>query len=176
MTARIGLAIIGAGRMGSNHVRLIAAGAPELRIVAIGDVDGGAATRLADEIGGVVAYADPLDAIGALGVDAVLIAVSSIHHRTIVEAAARVGRHILCEKPLALDLDETDAIIAATEQAGVQLAAASVVTNTPAPLVAATSRELSLANSRTSLTSPNARPVARRGEADPLPSFALDPA
>jgi len=121
MAARIGLAIIGAGRMGSNHARLIAAGAPELRIVAIGDVDGGSAGRLADEIGSASPFADPLDAIAAPGVDAVLVAVSSVHHRAVVEAAAAAGRDILCEKPLALDLADTDAMLAAVARAGVRL-------------------------------------------------------
>ncbi|HEX7472843.1 MAG TPA: Gfo/Idh/MocA family oxidoreductase, partial [Candidatus Limnocylindrales bacterium] len=121
MAARIGLAVIGAGRMGSNHARLIAAGAPEVRIVAIGDVDGAAAGRLAEEIGGATAFRDPLEAISAPGVDAVLVAVSSVHHRAIVEAAAAAGRDILCEKPLALDLAGTDAILAAVEKAGVRL-------------------------------------------------------
>ena len=121
MTSRIGLAIIGAGRMGSNHARLIAAGAPELRIVAIGDVDGAAARRLAEEIGGATPFADPLQALSAPGIDAVLIAVSSIHHRAIVEAAAAAGRDILCEKPLALDLAGTDAMLVAAQRAGVRL-------------------------------------------------------
>jgi predicted dehydrogenase len=121
MPSRIGLAVIGAGRMGSSHARLIAAGAPELRIVAIGDVDGGAAARLADEIGVATSFADPLAAISAPGVDAVLIAVSSDRHRLIVEAAAAAGRDILCEKPLALDLTATDAILAAVDRAGVRL-------------------------------------------------------
>jgi myo-inositol 2-dehydrogenase / D-chiro-inositol 1-dehydrogenase len=121
MAARIGLAIIGAGRMGSNHARLIAAGAPELRIVSIGDVDGATARRLAETIGGATPFADPLEAIGAPGVDAVLIAVSSVQHRAIVEAAAAAGKDILCEKPLALDLTETDAILAAVARAGVRL-------------------------------------------------------
>lgn len=121
MSSRIGLAIIGAGRMGRNHARLIAAGAPELSIVAIGDIDGAAAGRLADEIGGATAYGDPLVAISAPGVDAVLVAVASDHHRSVVEAAAAAGRDILCEKPLALDLAGTDAILAAVERAGVRL-------------------------------------------------------
>ena len=121
MAARIGLAIIGAGRMGRGHARLIAAGAPELRIVAIGDIDGAAARGLADEIGGATAFDDPGAAICAPGVDAVLIAVSSVHHRAIVEAAASAGRDILCEKPLALDLAGTDAILAAVARAGVRL-------------------------------------------------------
>ena len=121
MGSRIGLAIIGAGRMGSNHARLIAAGAPEVRIVAIGDIDGDTARRLADEIGGATPFDDPLEAIAASGVDAVLVAVSSIHHRRIVEAAAAAGRDVLCEKPLALDLAETDEMLAAVDRAGVRL-------------------------------------------------------
>jgi predicted dehydrogenase len=121
MAARIGLAIIGAGRMGRNHARLIAAGAPELRVVAIGDIDGAAARGLADGIAGATSFDDPIAAICASGVDAVLVAVSSVHHRGIVEAAAAAGKHILCEKPLALDLAETDAILAAVERAGVRL-------------------------------------------------------
>jgi predicted dehydrogenase len=121
MTSRIGLAIIGAGRMGTNHARLIAAGVPEIRILAIGDVDGAAAHRLAGELGSATAFDDPSAAICASGVDAVLVAVSSVEHRTIVEAAAAAGRDILCEKPLALDLAETDAILAAVERAGVRL-------------------------------------------------------
>ena len=121
MGSRIGLAIIGAGRMGSNHARLIAAGAPEVRIVAIGDVDGDTARRLADEIGGATPFDDPLEAIAASGVDAVLVAVSSIHHRGIVEAAAAARRDVLCEKPLALDLAETDEMLAAVDRAGVRL-------------------------------------------------------
>jgi predicted dehydrogenase len=107
--------------MGSNHARLIAANAPEVRIVAIGDVDGATARRLAEEIGGASAFTDPMAAISAPGVDAVLIAVSSVHHRQIVEAAAAAGRHILCEKPLALDLADTDAMLAAVARAGVRL-------------------------------------------------------
>ena len=121
MASWIGLALIGAGRMGSNHARLITAGVPEVRIVAIGDVDGGAARRLAEEIGGATPFDDPFEAIAAPGVDAVLVAVSSVHHRRVVEAAAAAGRDILCEKPLALDLPATDAMLAAVDRAGVRL-------------------------------------------------------
>src|SRR5258706_15985321 len=99
MPARIGLAVIGAGRMGSSLARLIAEGAPELRIVAIGDVDGAAAVRLADELGDPAAFADPLAAISAPGVDAVLIAVSSVHHRQIFEVAAAPGKDIISQEP-----------------------------------------------------------------------------
>ena len=120
MTARVGLALIGAGRMGIGHARLIAAGVPEVRLIAVADVDRAAAERLAAEVG-ATPYVDPERAMRAPGVDAVLIAVSSAHHRSIVESAAAGGRDVLCEKPLALDLADTDAMIAATTAAGVRL-------------------------------------------------------
>lgn len=168
MASRIGLAIIGAGRMGSGHARLIAAGAPELRIVAIGDVDGGTARRLADEIGGATPFADPIAAIAAPGVDAVLIAVSSVHHRAIVEAAAAAGKDILCEKPLALDLAETDAMLAAAERAGVRLQVGLMRRHDPdhvrarARIVAGELGRVLLFNSR-------------QYDVDPPPAAILDP-
>ena len=167
MTSRIGLAIIGAGRMGSGHARLIAAGVPELRIVAIGDVDGSAARRLADEIG-ATPFTDPLAAIAAPGVDAVLIAVSSVHHRAVVEAAAAAKRDILCEKPLALDLLETDAMLAAADRAGVRLQVGLMRRHDPdhvrarARIVGGELGQLLLFNSR-------------QYDVDPPPSAILDP-
>jgi predicted dehydrogenase len=169
LTARIGLALIGAGRMGTNHARLIAAGAPELRIVAIGDVDEAAAGRLADEIGGAASFADPLDAIGAPGVDAVLIAVLSVHHRAIVEAAAAAGCDILCEKPLALDLAETDAILAAVERAGVRLQVGLMRRHDP-DHVRARARIVAGELGRPLIL------TSRQFDTDPPPAAILDPA
>ena len=119
--ARLGLAIVGAGRMGSGHARLIARGVPEIEITAIADVNLEAGRRLGTELGGVPAFADYEAAITAPGVDAVLVAVSSVHHRPVVEAAAAAGRDILCEKPLALTMADTDAMLAVVSRAGVRL-------------------------------------------------------
>jgi predicted dehydrogenase len=121
VAAKLGLAIIGAGRMGSTHARLIARGVPEIEIAAIADMNLEAARNLADELGGVRAFGNPDAAISAPGVDAVLVAVSSSHHRSLVEAAASAGLDILCEKPLALTLADTDAMIEAASAAGVRL-------------------------------------------------------
>lgn len=165
---RIGLAIIGAGRMGRTHAHLIAAGAPELHIVAIGDVDGAAARRLADDIGGGVAFADPLAALSAPGVDAVLIAVSSVHHREIVVAAAAAGRDILCEKPLALDLGDTDAILAAVDRAGIRLQVGLMRRHDP-DHVRARARIVSGELGRPLLF------TSRQYDVDPPPSAILDP-
>ena len=94
---------------------------PEIEITAIADVNLEAGRRLGTELGGVPAFADYEAAITAPGVDAVLVAVSSVHHRPVVEAAAAAGRDILCEKPLALTMADTDAMLAVVSRAGVRL-------------------------------------------------------
>jgi 1,5-anhydro-D-fructose reductase (1,5-anhydro-D-mannitol-forming) len=55
-------------------------------------------------------------------IDAVYISTTNELHRDQALAAAKAGKHILCEKPLALSLDDAHAMIAAAEAAGVVLA------------------------------------------------------
>lgn len=121
MGARLGIGLIGAGRMGSTHARILARAVPEARLVAIADLDHAAAGRLAEELEVEAVFGSPEELVAAPGVDAVLVAVSSRHHLDVVRIAAAAGRHILCEKPLALTIEETDAAIAAAEAAGVRL-------------------------------------------------------
>ena len=67
------------------------------------DPDAGRATALAEE-NGAKAYAE-LDALlGAKDVDAVIVATPNLFHGEAVIAAADAGKHVLCEKPLALDI------------------------------------------------------------------------
>jgi predicted dehydrogenase len=121
MTARIGLGLVGAGRMGSVHARLVAAGIPGARLAGIADIDLDAARRLAAEVGDPPAYGSIDELLAAPGLDAVLIAVSSSRHLEVIQAAAGAGKDILCEKPIALTIADTDAAIEAVERAGVRL-------------------------------------------------------
>jgi predicted dehydrogenase len=52
-------------------------------------------------------------------VDAVIVATPPDFHRPVVEAAARAGKHVFCEKPLSTNLADADAMIAACDRAGV---------------------------------------------------------
>jgi len=61
------------------------------------------------------------DLLARPDVDAVIIATPHVQHVGQVVAAARAGKHILVEKPMALDTAECDAMIAAAEAAGVDL-------------------------------------------------------
>ncbi|MFL5754791.1 MAG: Gfo/Idh/MocA family oxidoreductase, partial [Chloroflexota bacterium] len=121
MSARVGIGLVGAGRMGSIHARLIASRVPEARLAGIADMDVEAARRLAGMTVDPPVF-DSVDAmLAAPGIDAVLVAVSSSRHLAVIRAAAAAGKDVLCEKPLALTIADTDAAIDAAVTAGVRL-------------------------------------------------------
>lgn len=72
-------------------------------------------------------YADAL----AWGPDAVIVTAENARHRELVEAAAAVGAHVLCEKPLATTVEDAEAMLAAVERAGVTLMTAYPVRFAP---------------------------------------------
>ncbi|OAS17018.1 Gfo/Idh/MocA family protein [Paenibacillus oryzisoli] len=57
----------------------------------------------------------------ATNVDAVVICSENVHHADITIAAAKAGKHVLCEKPLGVSLSEMEAMIASCKEHGVQL-------------------------------------------------------
>ena len=107
--------------MGSIHARLIARSVPEVRLVGIADVNLESARRLAGELGDPAVFGSLDDLLAAPQLDAVLIAISSSEHLEAVRSAARAGKDILCEKPIALTMADTVAAIAAAEAAHVRL-------------------------------------------------------
>ncbi|MGH2389305.1 MAG: Gfo/Idh/MocA family protein, partial [Chloroflexota bacterium] len=58
------------------------------------------------------------------GCDAVIITSENARHRALAEAAGKAGKHILCEKPLAINQEDAEAMIAAADRAGVILGTA----------------------------------------------------
>jgi predicted dehydrogenase len=104
--------------MGGAYAEAIARHAPEARLVAVSG--GRRAPGLAADYGAahVEQYADLLE---RADVDGVVIALPHSLHREAVIAAARAGRHVLVEKPMALDTAECDAMIAAARDAAVTL-------------------------------------------------------
>ncbi|HOB76661.1 MAG TPA: Gfo/Idh/MocA family oxidoreductase [Phycisphaerae bacterium] len=67
---------------------------------------------------------DSIDDLLKAGIDAVYIATPANMHYEQVLACAKAGKHVLCEKPLGMTVDEARAMIAACEKAGVQLGTA----------------------------------------------------
>lgn len=89
--------------------------------MAIADVVEEAARTCAQELGIPRAYGDPAPIFQDPEIEAVLICSSTDTHAPFIEQAAQAGKHIFCEKPIALDLDSIDRALSAVEQAGVIL-------------------------------------------------------
>ncbi len=118
----ISAGLIGAGRMGSFHAETLARRLPGTRLAAIADPAPGAAQQLADRLGGGLrALTDPGQLLADPAVDAVVIVTPARTHAGLVEAAARAGKAVYCEKPMALTLADADRAIDAARQAGVPL-------------------------------------------------------
>jgi myo-inositol 2-dehydrogenase/D-chiro-inositol 1-dehydrogenase len=113
--------LIGAGRIGQVHAGTIAYRVNTAQLAAVTDPIPEAAQAVAEKFR-VPKIADDYRAVIAdPSVDAVLICTPTDTHAEIIMAAARAGKHIFCEKPIALDLAATDAAIQSAEQAGVKL-------------------------------------------------------
>ena len=123
MTTRLPLSIglVGAGRMGSFHAETLARRLPGVRLAAVADPAPGAARGLADRLDCATAYTEIADLFADPAVDAVVIATPARTHADLVEAAARAGKAVYCEKPMATTLADADRAIAAAAEAGVPL-------------------------------------------------------
>ncbi len=119
--ARVGIGLVGAGRMGSIHARLVHGSVPGARLVGIADVNVEAGRRLSAQVVGPPVFGSIDALLETPGLDAVLIATSSSRHLEMIRLAASAGKEILCEKPIALTLADTDAAIDAAARAGVRL-------------------------------------------------------
>ena len=104
------VAVIGAGGIAGAHLRAYAAHAERCEIVGIADVDEGAAKARADEFGGR-AFIDGADMLEQLQPDALSLCTPPKFRLPYIEAAAALGIAVLCEKPPARTLAETQAIV-----------------------------------------------------------------
>jgi len=121
MKRKVKIAVIGTGRMGSVHVRNIARLIPEANLVAVCDIRLEVAQAVADECGIRQVVKDYHELLEDKEIEAILIATSTDTHAFIMKDVAAAGKHIFCEKPLALELDKIDEALAAVEKAGVKL-------------------------------------------------------
>lgn len=120
-TPQIGIGIIGSGRAGMIHARNFARLVPGARVVAVTDAVPETREAAGRELGGVSAHPEYEALLGDRAVDAVVIAAPTARHRELAVAAARAGKHIFCEKPMAMNTDECRAMIEAADRAGVVL-------------------------------------------------------
>jgi len=95
------------------------------RVVAVSAVPLDDAAALAEECGARVASAEEICA--ADDIDLVIVATPTYLHAAHAIAAARAGKHVFCEKPLARTLADAEAMVRACDEAGVTLSVGHVV-------------------------------------------------
>lgn len=117
---RFGIGILGAGMVARYHRQAIAACADlGAYLVGVGHPDPARDQAIGREFG--APRLDPSALIAHPEVRAICICTPSGRHAAEAIAAARAGRHVLVEKPMALSLADADAMIAAAHEARVQL-------------------------------------------------------
>src|SRR6476646_8824746 len=118
MKIRVGL--IGTGKIAvANHLPGIGF-ARDAEVTALCDPNPEALAEASRVSGVTKTWTDPFALLKEAPVDAVIVATPNRAHRDIVVAAAESGRHVLCEKPLALTVAEAEDMLSAVEKAGVR--------------------------------------------------------
>jgi myo-inositol 2-dehydrogenase/D-chiro-inositol 1-dehydrogenase len=116
--SQMGVAVLGAGRMGQTHIGTLAA-MPTVRVVVVADPDPRAAENGRAVAQAERAISDPIEAIHDPAVEAVVIVTPTSTHARLIEEAVKAGKAVWSEKPIALDLAETERVVELVERTGV---------------------------------------------------------
>src|SRR6266702_2894743 len=115
------LGLIGAGRIGRLHAKLLTTSIPAANLLIVADVFEESARQCAESYNIPAFSRDYHAVLDREDIQAVVICSSTDTHARIIEEAAQAGKHIFCEKPIALDLPTIDRALDAVAHAGVNL-------------------------------------------------------
>lgn len=118
---KVGIGIIGAGRIGKIHAENVLR-LPSSEIIAISDpfADDDLRKWAADRGIGIVSM-NSEDVMNNPAIAAVFICSPTNSHVPLIKQAAAAGKHIFCEKPISMDIEQTKEALEAVEAAGVKL-------------------------------------------------------
>ncbi|MFF3737370.1 Gfo/Idh/MocA family protein [Streptomyces sp. NPDC002566] len=118
----LGVAVLGAGHMGADHIRRLDRVVSGARVAAVADPDEARAREAVAGVEGVVVHAEAEAALDAPGVEAVLIASPGPAHEEALLAAFARGLPVLCEKPMAPESAGALRVVEAEARLGRRLA------------------------------------------------------
>ncbi|GAC1404069.1 MAG: inositol 2-dehydrogenase [Ktedonobacteraceae bacterium] len=121
MSAQLKIGLIGAGRIGRVHAEHLTTRIPSAELVMVADVFEENAKQCAKRYAIPFVTQDYHVLLDRSDIEAVMICSSTDTHARIIEEAAQVGKHIFCEKPIALELPSIDRALDAVAHAGVKL-------------------------------------------------------
>jgi predicted dehydrogenase len=116
---RVGVAVIGCGRMGMRRIRRITFN-PNAELIVVADADREKAALTARQFG-AAQRTNWQDAVLFPGVEAVFVSTPNNSHKSIVQSALLAGRHVFCEKPLAVSVAHAQEMVKAARASGRQL-------------------------------------------------------
>jgi len=122
---KVNVALIGCGGMGASLIRA-AKGVELAAVTCVADPQVERARKLAEELG-CDYCADSEDVISRDDVDAVFVAAPNFLHAPMTIRAAQAGKHVFCEKPMALSTQDARQMVEAAERAGVKLMVGQVL-------------------------------------------------
>jgi inositol 2-dehydrogenase len=114
---KLGIGVLGVGEMGRRHAENLRRNVPEARLLAIADVSQERARQVAAELEIDHAYSSLEAMLENKDIEAVLLATPDKFHAQTVITAARAGKDILCEKPLALNIAHAHEALAEVSKA-----------------------------------------------------------
>lgn len=117
----INVAVVGVGRAGLIHAANFATSVSGAKLVAVSDPHRETLAEAMHTLGVAAGFADYRAVIERSDVHAIVIATPTVLHCEIAVAAALAGKSVLCEKPMAMNVEECAAMIAAAKSAGVVL-------------------------------------------------------
>ena len=118
---KLGVGVLGVGEMGRRHAENIRRLVPSARLVAVADVAAARAKEVAAKLEIEHSFGSFEDMLAHKDIDCVVIAAPDTFHAQAIRTAAAAQKHILSEKPLALNLADAHAALDAVAQAGVRL-------------------------------------------------------
>src|SRR2546428_1911034 len=119
--AKLGVGLLGVGEMGKRHAENLRRLVPDAHLVAVADVDAARARNAATELEIEHWYDNFETMLERRDIDAVLIASPDRFHARAIQTAASAKKDIVCEEPLALNLNDAHAALDAVARAGVRL-------------------------------------------------------
>ncbi len=118
--SKIGIAIAGTGFIGQVHLKAMM-DLPDVYVRAVYGRDPEKATEMAEKAGVPRSYSDFDRMLADPTVDCVVLGVPNFQHADFTLRAIRAGKHVICEKPLAMNLEEAAAMIKASRRRRVVL-------------------------------------------------------
>jgi predicted dehydrogenase len=112
--------VIGAGTIGKAHLKAYAA-SKNVKVIALAEIIPEVLKSVASEYGIDNAFTDYRDLLDMAEIEAVSICTPTAFHARPTIDAAKAGKHVLCEKPMAMNYKEAKEMVAACEKAGVKL-------------------------------------------------------